>query len=178
MRGDLFDLPVEARSFQVVHSRGVVHHTPDPDLAIEQVADCVAPGGFLILGWYETQGRAFHCARRRLGKWLGRPVRLLDPVLRRRDLDEEKKRIWIEDQYLHPLEHILGLPRVQRVLTRLGFSWVRSIPPVAAGSSLFDPTVEPSKAGIAQLRLSWMLRGLTDPDAGLVCLVTRRSPDA
>ena len=39
-------------------------------------------------------------------------MRALDPVLRRRDLDEEKKRTWIEDQYRHPLEHILAFPSV------------------------------------------------------------------
>jgi len=174
VRGDLFDLPVEKRRFSVVHSRGVVHHTPDPDRAIECVADCVAPGGFLVLGWYETRGRAFHRTRRALGRVAGRPLTWLDPVLRRRDLDAEKKRIWIEDQYLHPLEHILGLPRVVRVLERCGFRWVRTVPPAAPGTTLLEPTPQPTPLGMSMLRLGWMLRGVSDPDAGLVCLVAQR----
>jgi SAM-dependent methyltransferase len=174
VRGDLFDLPLGTRSFQVVISRGVVHHTPDPDRAIACVAERVAPGGILLLGFYETMGRALHCARRGLGKLAGRQIRFLDPVLRRSDLDEDKKRIWIADQYLHPLERILPLPHVVRVLERLGFRWVRSVPPATEGSILFEPTSEPSASGMFFLRLGWMLRGLGDPDAGLVFVVARR----
>ena len=48
------------------------------------------------------------------------------------------------------------------------------IPPVAAGTSLFDPTPEPGALGMTLLRTGWMLRGLNDEDAGLVCLVARR----
>ncbi|MFT7485568.1 MAG: SAM-dependent methyltransferase, partial [Candidatus Paceibacteria bacterium] len=66
VRGDLFQLPVEENAYQVVISRGVVHHTPDPDEATRQVARRVAPGGVLVLGFYETWGRAVHCARRAL----------------------------------------------------------------------------------------------------------------
>lgn len=174
VRADLFDLPLEPSSFQVVISRGVVHHTPDPDGAIESVARAVAPGGVLVLGFYETMGRAFHCTRRFLGKATGKPIRMLDPILRRRDVDDEKKRIWIEDQYLHPLEHILPLPHVVRVLDRLGFDWVRTVPPAAEGQKLFSETVRPGALGMTSLRTGWMVSGLNDPDAGLVCYIARR----
>jgi ubiquinone/menaquinone biosynthesis C-methylase UbiE len=63
VRADLFDLPVKADSFEYVISRGVVHHTPDPAEAIRRVARCVGPGGTLVLGFYETWARLFHCAR-------------------------------------------------------------------------------------------------------------------
>lgn len=175
-RVDLFDLPVEPGSFDVVHSRGVVHHTPDPAGAIERVAACVAPGGHLVLGFYETLGRAFHVARRALGRLRPGPgpFRSLDPILRRRDFDEEKKRIWIEDQYRHPLEHILPLPRVQRQLESMGFEWVRTLPPAVEAGTLFQATPRPSGAGLLARRLGWMLRGPLDHDAGLVCTVVRR----
>lgn len=174
VRGDLFDLPVGQDAFDVVVSRGVVHHTPAPDEAIARVAACVAPGGVLVLGFYETLGRAFHCLRRTLSRPFGTPIAWLDPVLRRRDLDPEKKRIWIEDQYRHPLEHILPLPAVLARLRELGFRWIRTVPPAARGTSLFEPTVEPGAAGLAALRTGWALRGVGDPDAGLVCVVARR----
>jgi len=176
VRADLFDLPIAKESFDFVLSRGVVHHTPDPDGAIARVAACVAPGGVLVLGFYETMGRAFHSFRRAIGRVRpGRPFVALDPILRRSDLDDEKKRIWIEDQYLHPLEHILPLPHVLDVLRDLGFRWVRTVPPVATGTSLFESTPEPSPLGLFSLRLGWMLRGLGDPDAGLICVVARKS---
>lgn len=174
VRADLFDLPLETESFQVVISRGVVHHTPDPDGAIASVARAVAPGGILVLGFYETWGRLFHCTRRTLSKLVGREIEFLDPILRRRDIDAEKKRIWIDDQYRHPLEHILPLPHVVRVLDGLGFDWVRTVPPAPEHGDLFEETARPSAAGFFSLRSGWALRGWNDPDAGLVCVVARR----
>lgn len=175
VRGDLFDLPLEEGKFQVVISRGVVHHTPDPDRAIECVARCVAPGGVLLLGFYETLGRFLHASRRAIGKLVGSEMRPFDPVLRRSDLDEDKKRIWIADQYLHPLEHILPLPHVVDVCERLGFTWMRSIPPTTLGSNMFDATEKPSALGMFSMRLGWLARGLNDQDAGLVFVVMRRN---
>jgi ubiquinone/menaquinone biosynthesis C-methylase UbiE len=175
VRGDLLDLPVADSAFEFVVSRGVVHHTPVPEQAIACVARTVAPGGVLLLGFYETMARALHCARRGLGRVVGRELRILDPVLRRRELEEHKKRIWIDDQYRHPLEHILPLPRVQAQLRSLGFRIVRTIPPLTSGTALFDAAPEPGAAGLFALRLSWMLRGLNDPDAGLVFVVARRT---
>ena len=174
VRGDLFRLPVEEKAYQVVICRGVVHHTPDPDEATRQVARRVAPGGVLVLGFYETWGRMVHCARRSLTRFSKSPIRVLDPILRKRDLDEEKKRIWIEDQYHHPLEHILPMPQVLRVLESEGFVWLRSIPPAATDGGMFDMTPKPGPAARTLLRAGWMARGLTDPDAGLISLVARR----
>lgn len=174
VRGDLFELPVADGGFHFVISRGVVHHTPDPERAIACVARTVAPGGVLLLGFYETMGRAFHCARRGLGRLVGREIRALDPILRRRDVEEEKKRIWIGDQYHHPLERILPLPRVLAQLDDLGLRFVRTVPPAPRGSGVFDATPEPGAAGLFLRRLGWMAAGVGDPDAGLVIVVARR----
>ncbi len=174
VRADLFDLPVAPQSFEVVISRGVVHHTPDPAAAIAAVAATVAPGGYLVLGFYESMARIVHRVRRGLGRLVGGPVRLLDPVLRRRDLDAEKQRIWIEDQYRHPLEHILPLPRVVDGLADLGFAWVGTVPPLHEASALFGAGVRPGPVALWARRMGWLLGGLNDPDAGLVCYVARR----
>lgn len=176
VRADLFDLPVASGTFDTVVCRGVVHHTPDPEGAIASVARCVAPGGVLLIGFYETWGRAFHCTRRALAKLRGAPLRALDPVLRRRDLSDEKKRIWIDDQYRHPLEHILPMPWVLRVLEAQGFEWVRSVPPMPRDGrgGLFDATDRPGAGARVALRGGWLLAGVNDPDAGLVALVVRR----
>ncbi len=174
IRADLFALPFAPGSFDVVISRGVVHHTPRPYDAIDSVAARVAPGGILLLGFYESMARALHVARRSLGRVRGKPIALLDPLLRRRDLDEEKKRTWIEDQYHHPLEHLLPLPRVVGHLEARGFEWLRSVPPAPDGSSLFSATPRPSALGFTARRLGWAARGLADEDAGLVAVILRR----
>jgi SAM-dependent methyltransferase len=175
VRADLFDLPVRPGSFQTVICRGVVHHTPDPAEATRRVARCVAPGGTLVLGFYETWARSFHRFRRGLSRLRGgEPIAWMDPLLRGARLDPEKRRIWIDDQYRHPLEHILPMPWTLRVLEQEGFSWVRTVPPAASGEDLFRATHRPSALGRSALRAGWALRGLSDPDAGLVCVIARR----
>jgi SAM-dependent methyltransferase len=174
VRADLFALPARPRTFDHVICRGVVHHTPDPKEATRRVAECVAPGGTLLLGFYETWARVFHRARRGLARLAGRPVAWLDPILRARDVDPEKRRIWIDDQYYHPLEHILPLPTVTRWLEEFGLSWVRTVPPFADGDALLRGTPRPGAAGFVALRGGWALRGPRDPDAGLVCVIARR----
>jgi SAM-dependent methyltransferase len=174
VRADLFELPLAPRSFRVVHCRGVVHHTADPLGATERVADLVAPGGILLLGIYESMGRRLHCWRRGLGKlWWG-GARKLDPILRRRDLAEEKKLAWIDDQYHHPLEHLMPASGTMRKLKELGFDWVRTVPPIAADDEMFEATPEPSGLAFFMRRAGWFLGGLNDEDAGLICLVARR----
>ena len=173
-RADLFQPPFPEGAFDVVLSRGVVHHTSDPGGAIRIVSRRVAPGGFLVLGFYESIARAPHRLRRLVGGWRGRPFRALDPILRRRDVSDEKKRIWIEDQYRHPLEHVLAFPRVLERLEGDGFAWIRSVPPSAPRGQLFDATARPGWLGLALRRVGWALAGLTDPDAGLVSLIVRR----
>jgi len=173
IRADLFDLPVTPRSFDVVVSRGVVHHTPDPYRAIGAVADAVAPGGYLILGFYERMARTFHRGRRALGRCIGREISALDPVLRSRRLDAERKRIWVEDQYRHPLERSLALPRVVQALEAQGLSWVRTVPPMQSQSDMFGVTPRPGV--LWWRRAGWMARGLMDSDAGLVFYIARRS---
>ena len=131
----------------------------------------------VVLPCANLQSRLAHGGREATGAVHGRvtrrPVARLDPILRRADLDDEKKRIWIEDQYHHPLEHVLALPRVVRVLDELGFEWVRTVPPLAAAEGLFEASPRP--ASLIGLRLGFLLRGCSDPDAGLVCYLARRT---
>jgi SAM-dependent methyltransferase len=169
LRADIFALPLD-----VVISRGVVHHTPDPERATLSVCSHVRPGGVLLLGIYESIARLPHHARRRLSLGGRRPIAALDPVLRRRDLDDEKKRTWIEDQYRHPLEHSLSFTALLGTVKSAGLHWLSSVPPAVPGGALFQPTPEPGAFGLLLRRWGWALRCLTDEDAGLVCLLARR----
>ncbi|GJM23531.1 MAG: hypothetical protein DHS20C15_34460 [Planctomycetota bacterium] len=172
-RGDLFSLPVAEQGFDVVNCRGVVHHNADWQAATRSVARHVKPGGVLVLGFYENIARLPHRIRRRLAAKRRRPFTILDPVLRRSDLDEEKKLTWIEDQYRHPLEWCLPFPQVVKLLDDCGFDWVRSVPPTPAQGGLFDPTPRPSAFGLALRRWGWALTP-GDQDAGLVGYVAKR----
>ena len=177
-RADLFALPLREGAFDVVICRGVVHHTPDPDRATIEVARRVAPGGVLLLGFYESIARIPHRMRRGLSKVIGHPLAILDPVLRRRDLDALKKDTWIADQYLHPLEHILPFPRMVELVESQGFEWLRSVPPATSAGAIFDATDRPGSAQLFFRRLEWAMRCLSDQDAGLVCFVARKRKGA
>jgi len=172
-RGNLFSLPVAEASFDVVNCRGVVHHNADWEAATLSVARHVKPGGVLVLGFYENIARLPHRLRRKLAAKRSRPFTLLDPVLRRRDLDDEKKLTWIEDQYRHPLEWCLPFPKVVKLLDGAGFDWLRSVPPTPTDGGLFDPTPRPSGLGLGLRRWGWALTP-GDQDAGLVGYVARR----
>ena len=52
VQADLLDLPVAERSFDLVYSIGVLHHTPDPRRAFAQIARRVKPGGRLAVWLY------------------------------------------------------------------------------------------------------------------------------
>lgn len=174
LRADLFDLPVRSAEFDVVLSRGVVHHTPDPERATREVARRVKPGGILVIGFYESLGRLFHRARMRISQMRGKPIDWLDPVLRRKDLSEDQREAWIADQYRHPLEVLLPAPRVADWLRSEGFEVMRSVPPHANADSLFSHSGR-TRPGQGSVRLGWLLGGPRDADAGLVFLIARRA---
>lgn len=173
VRADLLALPLRREKFDVVISRGVVHHTIDPWRAIDGLIDRVKPGGVLALGFYESVARFPHAVRRALFSRYPSALRRLDPLLRTARLSAEKERIWIADQYRHPLERLLPAPAVLRAIERRGLTWIRNVPPLEAGEGVFDRTPRP-RSWIAT-RLQWLLRGFTDPDCGVVFLVLRRS---
>lgn len=50
--GSLFQLPFRRRSFDVVYSQGVIHHTYSTKAAFEEIAKFVRPGGFLFVWVY------------------------------------------------------------------------------------------------------------------------------
>jgi SAM-dependent methyltransferase len=173
VRANLFALPLARRAFDVVICRGVVHHTPKPYEAIEAVSAHVADGGHFVLGFYESAGRIVHHARRALSKVVGREIYWIDPVLRRRDLDAEKKITWIEDQYRHPLERSLALQDVVRAVEGIGFQWIRSVPPAPGEYEMFSPTPRLSALANFARRAGWAANGFSDEDAGLVSVVAR-----
>jgi SAM-dependent methyltransferase len=53
VQGDLLRLPVASDSFDGAYSYGVVHHTPDPQKAIQEIARTLKPGAPLLFYVYE-----------------------------------------------------------------------------------------------------------------------------
>ncbi|MFH1357409.1 MAG: class I SAM-dependent methyltransferase [bacterium] len=55
LQGDIFHLPFTEEYFDIVFSNGVVHHTPNPKLAIEKLCYHLKKGGFIGLYIYNVK---------------------------------------------------------------------------------------------------------------------------
>ena len=53
VQGDLLRLPLASDTFDGAYSYGVVHHTPNPGLAVKEIARTLKPGAHLLLYVYE-----------------------------------------------------------------------------------------------------------------------------
>jgi SAM-dependent methyltransferase len=58
VQASLFDIPVRPRSMDKVMCLGVIQHTPDPAKAFACLADCVRPGGELVIDVYAARLRS------------------------------------------------------------------------------------------------------------------------
>jgi SAM-dependent methyltransferase len=55
VQGDLMSPPLAPSSMDIVHSAGVIHHTPDTELTFRRLAPLVAPGGTLYVWVYKYE---------------------------------------------------------------------------------------------------------------------------
>jgi ubiquinone/menaquinone biosynthesis C-methylase UbiE len=59
LRADAEKLPFEDNTFDIVHSNGVLHHTPDTSKAIREVYRVLKPGGRAIIMLYSRHSMYF-----------------------------------------------------------------------------------------------------------------------
>ena len=74
---DAEQLPFKDAAFDVVYSWGVLHHTPEPDLAIAEAVRVLKPGGRLCLMLYARHSWVAYGLWARYGLLAGRPDRSL-----------------------------------------------------------------------------------------------------
>jgi len=60
LQGNVLELPLAPASFDLVHSSGVLHHTPSTHRALSSVARAVAPGGKLYVQLYRRRPLWIH----------------------------------------------------------------------------------------------------------------------
>ncbi|PYM75754.1 MAG: hypothetical protein DME03_10400 [Candidatus Rokuibacteriota bacterium] len=128
-------------SFDIVISNGVLHHTGDPRGGFESILRCLKPGGFIVIGLYNTYGRLTTDFRRLVFRLTGDRLTFLDPRLRRVALNEARRRAWFMDQYKHPHESKHTYDEVLRWFDESGVEFVKSIPKCVA-TERFSPTEE------------------------------------
>jgi len=60
LQGNVLELPLRRRSFDLVHSSGVLHHTPSTERAFRSVAQAPKPGGKLYVQLYRRRPTWIH----------------------------------------------------------------------------------------------------------------------
>src|SRR5688572_27140702 len=125
---NLFRPAFQPESFDVVVSNGVLHHTGDPRGGFRSILRTLRPGGFIIIGLYNSYGRLTTDARRLVFRLTGDRLTFLDPRLRRGALNAGRRRAWFMDQYKHPHESKHTLGEVLGWFDDAGVELIKSIP--------------------------------------------------
>jgi SAM-dependent methyltransferase len=137
---NLFSPAFKEAQFDVVLSNGVLHHTADPLGGFKRLVPLVKPGGYFILGLYNTFGRLATNLRRQVFRITGGRLRWIDPVLRQEGLSPARQKAWFSDQYRHPHESKHTIGEVLRWFDETGLQFVRGVPSVTPFAESLDPT--------------------------------------
>lgn len=179
VQGNLFALPLRAAAFDVVFCTGVLHHTADARAGFREVARLVKPGGFVVLGLYNTYARVPLAVRRVLFRLSGRRLTGLDRCIRTQPYGREKSRIWYLDQYEHPHEEMFSADDALEWFGAEGIEYVGSVPMLQIGrrltgrEPLFEPSPLPGRLERVLAQLGWMLT--IGWEGGLFVMIGRRS---
>jgi len=174
---NLFRPCIRPGSMDLVISNGVLHHTADSKAAFMSIAPLVKPGGHIVIGLYNHIGRLRTDLRRALWRVFGDRALILDPHLRK-PLSPDKRRAWIRDQYIHPVERKHSISEVLGWFEQAGFSFVSSIPKIIGDFTGEEKLFEPVSAGRPIDRLmaeTEMLFSSYGGEGGLFIVIGRRS---
>lgn len=176
---NLFRLPLQPESFDVVLCTGVLHHTAQPREGFRRLVKLVRPGGHVVIGLYNRFGRLQTRMRRLLFRILGERFARIDPYLRGHRVGGAKMHAWFMDQYRNPHESMHTMGEVLRWFREEKIEFVRGMPSTTVGEdfaleyrrSLF----EAASPGSRMDRLLSQLRQMvTDTEGGLFIMIGRR----
>jgi carbamoyltransferase len=145
-QANLFCLPFRKNQFDVVLCNGVLHHTSQPRQGFLELVPFVRPGGYIVVGLYNTYGRWMTDIRRAVFRLTGGAGKWIDPYLRSGQISKDKQRAWFADQYLHPHESKHTIGEVLHWFRDAGLEFVRGVPSVTndghalGDGGLFSPT--------------------------------------
>jgi 2-polyprenyl-3-methyl-5-hydroxy-6-metoxy-1,4-benzoquinol methylase len=142
---NLFRPALFNEQYDVVLCNGVLHHTADPYGGFKGLVPLVKPGGYIIIGLYNTYGRLFTDLRRHIFRLTQGKAKWVDPILRRSGLSEGKRKAWFADQYCHPHESKHTFGEVLGWFDENDIDFVRGVPAMRTeddglgGEGLFEP---------------------------------------
>jgi 2-polyprenyl-3-methyl-5-hydroxy-6-metoxy-1,4-benzoquinol methylase len=162
VQADLFDLPFRERSFDVVLCNGVLHHTTDPAAGFGKICAMVKPGGFIVVGLYNSYARTAHNVRKAFLHAFRVSHATLNRILFRRRDYREKELVWFMDQYAHPLESTHTIDEALDWFRRNGIVYLNAIPKISLTEkphpqqSIFTDHPRGGKVEHILLQLGWV----------------------
>lgn len=159
---NLFQLGLRPASFDYVFSNGVLHHTGDARGGFAGLCTLVKPGGYVVIGLYNSYGRLLLDLRRVIFRLTGGRLLWLDYLMRQRTVGEEKKRIWYLDQYQNPHEDTFTVDDVLGWFDENGIAYVNAVPKIvpferlAPDEKLFEPHPPGSRRDHVLAQLGWI----------------------
>jgi SAM-dependent methyltransferase len=160
---NLFRPALKKEQFDVVLCNGVLHHTSDPYGGFRSIARLVKPGGYIIIGLYNTYGRLLLDTRRVIFRMTGGRFKWLDPYMRKTRMSAGKQDAWFHDQYLHPHESKHTMGELIDWYEKNGFEYINGIPkprvwdPFSTREKLFEKNAKgtPLDRALAQAKMVW-----------------------
>lgn len=138
---NIFDDLSDLGPFQYVFCNGVLHHTRDTYRAFKSILNLVAPGGFLIVGYYNRYARIpLYIERSAVRKSKKYSISEKKSILSRHytigDFDDMQIDSWFHDQFLHPHEETVSVSRALEWFSDNEFEYINSFPHIEIGRSL------------------------------------------
>jgi SAM-dependent methyltransferase len=174
---NLFRPPFRDDSLDAVISNGVLHHTGDARAGYAALLRKVKPGGFILIGLYNSYARLPTLWRRWAFERFGSAFYFLDRRLTAGDMNEGRWQAWFRDQYRHPHETRHSIDEVLGWFDATGVEFLSSIPAAdggtfTAGTPLFSPHPRSSASIRIATQLEMLLTG--GQDGGLYIMIGRK----
>ena len=176
---NLFRPPFRDSSIDVVICNGVLHHTRDARAGFEALLRKVKPGGYILIGLYNTYARLPTLWRRWAFERFGPRLYFLDRRLVSARMNEGRWQAWFRDQYRHPHETRHSIDEVLDWFDTSAVDFLSSVP--AADGSPFTSTTrlfEPHSRGTITVRAATQLQMLLTGgrDGGLFVMIGCKRP--
>jgi SAM-dependent methyltransferase len=176
---NLFHPALREETFDYIFSNGVLHATLDAFGAFQNLVRLLKPGGYIIIGLYNTYGRLLLDLRRVIFRLTRGRLKWLDFYMRQKSIGEEKKRIWYRDQYEHPHEDKYSVDGVLQWFRKCGIQYINAVPPIRLGDEftaaerLFEPHLVGDRLDHLLAQLGWIFS--KSKEGGFFITIGRKS---